>query len=49
VVGGYNSEKKKMVDSCEFYDFKSDRWQLTAKISTPKCAFASTVVSNSEG
>ena len=44
VLGGYNSNSKKMLNSCETYDFKLNKWSIIATMASAKCAFAATVI-----
>ncbi|KRX01567.1 hypothetical protein PPERSA_01470 [Pseudocohnilembus persalinus] len=40
VIGGYNSQKKEMLSSCERYDIKQDKWSYIPSMSVKKCAIA---------
>jgi kelch-like protein 10 len=42
VMGGYNSESKEMLKSCEMYNPESDTWKIMASLNRVKCAFAAT-------
>ncbi|EAR92095.1 kelch motif protein (macronuclear) [Tetrahymena thermophila SB210] len=45
IMGGYNMEAQKMLNSCYLYIPKIDQWSELAPMKIPKCAFAASLCS----